>query len=461
MTTRLGFLVIILSALAAACGAAEARTRALVVGASGYPNLGEKLRLTGPKNDTREFANTLVRVGVPAADVTVLADGVRNLAEGIATGGPATKAATLGALDKLADSAAAGDLVVFYFSGHGSQQPDRDGDEQGGFDEVFLPYDVGKWGDNGIENALVDDELNARIERILEKGADFFGVIDACHSATGFRALDDSDVRQREVDPAELGVPDAAPVPRRFAFANENRSPGRGRAAFFYAAQESEVALERTPKGGEPNETYGVFTYNLLKRLNQSPDLTYRTLHQAVVDDIKRGNLMSSQTPELEGELLDEPVLRLTQAPSLRQWQTWSGKLLAGELHGVTRGTVLALYEDAADPDDKAVAHAVVDSAGATRSTITPLVYPCPAVGRRRKLHGGARCRCLQEGPLRARRRGRRRFFARPVRAGAHRPGRRPRLRCRCRRARRLRSPAKAFPLASRSGPAATTLRSD
>ena len=49
-------------------------------------------------------------------------------------------------------------------------------------------------------------------------------------------------------------------------------------------------------------------------------------------------------------------------------------------MHGVTRGTVLALYEDAADADDKAVAHAVVDSAGATKSTITPLVYPCPAV---------------------------------------------------------------------------------
>ena len=322
--------------------------------------------------------------------------------------------------------AAPGDLVVFYFSGHGSQQPDRDGDEQGGFDEVFLPYDVGKWGDNGIENALVDDELNARIERVLDKGADFFGVIDACHSATGFRALDDSDVRQREVDPAELGVPDAAPVPRRFAFANENRSPGRGRAAFFYAAQESEVALERTPKGGEPNESFGVFTYNLLKRLNQSPDLTYRTLHQAVVDDIKRGNLMSSQTPELEGELLDEPVLRLTQAASLRQWQTWSGKLLAGELHGVTRGTVVALYEDAADPDDKAVAHAVVDSCRRHQEHDHAARLSLPGRRRRRKLHDGARRRCLQEGPLRARRRGRRRFFARPVRAGADRPGRRP-----------------------------------
>ena len=351
--------------------------------------------------------------------------------------------------------------MVFYFSGHGSQQPDRDGDEQGGFDEVFLPYDVGKWGDNGIENAIVDDELNARIERVLEKGADFFGVIDACHSATGFRALDDSDVRQREVDPAELGVPDAAPVPRRFAFANENRSPGRGRAAFFYAAQEAEVALERTPKGGEPGESFGVFTYNLLKRLNQSPDLTYRTLHQAVVDDIKRGNLMSSQTPELEGELLDEPVLRLTQAASLRQWQTWSGKLLAGELHGVSRGTVMALYEDAADPDDKAVAHAVVDAAGATRSTITPHRLSLPGRGRRRKLHGGAGCRCLQEGPLRACRRARHRLFARPVRAAS--ASTRPTAMTTQLQSPRCMRPwqAKAFPRVSRSGPAAMTSRSD
>jgi len=381
MARRLGLLVIFVCALAAAVVQAQARTRALIVGASGYPNLGEKLRLTGPKNDTREFANTLARLGVAAGDITVLADGVENLAEGISFKGPATKAAILGALDELTGLTADGDLIVFYFSGHGTQQPDRDGDEEGSFDEVFLPYDVGKWGDDGIENALVDDELNARIRQILDKGADFFGVIDACHSATGFRALEDADVRRREVDPAELGVPETASAPKRFAFAAEAQPGTRGRAAFFYAAQESEVALERTPKGGEAKESFGVFTYNLLKRLNQTPDLTYRTLHQAVVDDIKRGNLMSSQTPELEGEMLDEPVLRLTQAAARRQWQTYSGKLLAGELHGLTRGTVLALYNDAADPDEKAVAHAMVDGAGATRSTIVPLVYPCPETG--------------------------------------------------------------------------------
>jgi hypothetical protein len=383
MTKGVGLLVSAVFLVAAVVGQAEARTRALIVGAAGYPNLAEKLRLTGPRNDTREFANTLARLGAAApSDITVLADGVKDLADGINYPGPANKAAILGALDRLAEDSQPGDLVVFYFSGHGSQQTDFNGDEEGGLDEVFLPYDVGKWGDNGIENALVDDELDAPIRRMLEKGIDFFGVIDACHSATGFRDVADQDSRVREVDPAELGAPAgvAAPEPKHFAFASETRAGTRGRAAFFYAAQEGEGALERKPDGGDTDESFGVFTYNLLKRINQTPALTYRTLHQAVVDDIKRGNLMATQTPEMEGELLDQPVLRLaSNVEPLRQWRTYSGTLLAGELNGVTRGSLLGIYQDAADADDKAVAYAVVDSAGATRSTISQVVHPCPA----------------------------------------------------------------------------------
>ena len=127
---------------------------------------------------------------------------------------PGDKKAILDGLARLAETSEAGDLVVFYFSGHGSQQPDLDGDEQGGADEIFLPYDVGKWSGDGVENALVDDELNVLVERILDKGADFFGIIDACHSATGFRAIDGDDTRIRGVEPAELGVPDVAQVAR-------------------------------------------------------------------------------------------------------------------------------------------------------------------------------------------------------------------------------------------------------
>ena len=76
MTQGLGVLALAFGVITALTPAALAETRALVVGVSGYPALAETLRLTGPKNDSREFANTIVRLGVPAANVTVLADGV-------------------------------------------------------------------------------------------------------------------------------------------------------------------------------------------------------------------------------------------------------------------------------------------------------------------------------------------------------------------------------------------------
>jgi hypothetical protein len=369
----LGLVAITAAALSLGVCSAEATTRALVVGVSGYPNLATSLRLVGPGNDSRAFANTLARLGVSPADITVLADGASGLAGGIANGGPATREAVLSGLDRLAEVSVAGDLVVFYFSGHGSQQPDRDGDEQGGNDEILLPYDVGRWNGSGVENALVDDELDQRITRLLDKGVDFFGVIDACNSATGFRALADDHARARGVEPAELGVPagaTAAAPARLLARGAPQTRPGRGRAAFFYAAQEVEEALEKVPKDAAEGESYGVFTYTLLARLNATPGLTYRTLHRAVVADIKRNTLMATQTPELEGELLDEPVLRLSQARADRQWPIFNGRLQGGALDGLTAGARLALYDDAAADPGAPIAHGVIETAGATRSLV-------------------------------------------------------------------------------------------
>lgn len=378
MERRFGVIALALGACVALTPVAAAETRALVVGVSGYPALAEAIRLTGPRNDSREFANTLVRLGVPAKNVTVLADGVRDLAEGIATPGDGTKAAILAGLDRLAEESRAGDLVVFYFSGHGSQQPDLDGDEQGGADEIVLPYDVGKWGKDGVENALVDDELRARIGRILDRGADFFGVIDACHSATGFRDLPGSDARSRKVDPADLGVPAFTAAETRHVLWRDTGATGkRGRAAFFYAAQESEEALEKVPPNGEEGQNFGVFTYNLVRRMNETPNLTYRNLHQAVMADIKRNTLMSTQTPEIEGDLIDEPVLQLSQAPAQRQWRIFNGKLQGGRLDGIAPGTVVALVADPAAAEDAVLAHGLVTEAGATKSVVTPTTYPC------------------------------------------------------------------------------------
>ncbi len=373
--------------LMAAATFARAETRALIVGASGYPNLPENIRLTGPKNDVRAVASTLHRLGVPARNISVLADGVSNLPDGIPAGEPGTHEAILAGLDRLAAESRPGDLVVFFFSGHGSQAPDLNGDEEGGMDEILLPYDVGSWNAQGVKGALVDDELDARITRILDKGVDFFGIVDACHSATGFRDLPGAAAKARRVLPAELGVPDdqvssrSLPAPSVARFTSGKSGQAKGRSAFFYAAQEVEEALETSRKEADGTEAnYGVFTYNLLRRLNETPGLSYRRLHQAVVSDIKRGTMMATQTPEVEGTMLDEPALRLGSAGmAARQWPIYAGKLNAGALDGLSNGAVLALYDDPGAADDKLVARGVVENAGTTRSVVAPLRSGCTA----------------------------------------------------------------------------------
>ena len=53
--------------------------------------------------------------------------------------------------------------------------------------------------------------------------------------------------------------------------------------------------------------------------------------------------------------MLDEPVLGLAGPVPARQWQVmYGGKLQGGVLEGLTTGSILALYDDAAAPDDRA-----------------------------------------------------------------------------------------------------------
>jgi len=107
----------------------------------------------------------------------------------------ATKSAILGALDRLATSSKAGDIVVFYFCGHGQQIMDNNGtpDEDDGYDEALVTYNAAGMynptGDTG-QNHLRDDELGQKLalisKQVGEKGS-LLVMIDACHSGSATR----------------------------------------------------------------------------------------------------------------------------------------------------------------------------------------------------------------------------------------------------------------------------------
>ena len=86
------------------------------------------------------------------------------------------------------------DRVVFYFSGHGSNVPDFDGDEADGVDEVLVTHDVRRVMVNGrasLDGVVQDDVLNDLLSKIPSRN--ILTIVDSCHSGTSTRSfsLDD------------------------------------------------------------------------------------------------------------------------------------------------------------------------------------------------------------------------------------------------------------------------------
>ena len=385
--------------LGVATGAGEAQASqryALLVGVTDYPSLDERLWLRGPANDVVLIEQVLLQQGFSSDAITVLSQGENSEGE-------PTRDAILGAIDELAATVAPGDFVYLHFGGHGSQQPaDGDDNELDGFDEIFLPSDVGPWdGREGVvTNAIVDDELQPRIAALREAGAFVFAVFDSCHSGTMLRAVA-ADETDRRLDPALLGIPDEAIAAaedasirtRGGASAEESildMETARGGVAdseiggyvAFYAAQTTETTPELRLPAGDPNrQTYGLFSYTIAEVLASNPGITYRQAAQQILSDYVADN-RNNPTPlfESDGESLDAVLLSGTPAEELRQWpvsedrDTW--RIPAGQLHQLNQGAVLAIMPNAtAGVDVAPLGFAEVTSAQVVHSLITPIAY--------------------------------------------------------------------------------------
>jgi len=88
----------------------------------------------------------------------------------------ATASNILRSLASAAANLAPEDLFVFYFSGHGGQQPDLDGDELDGQDETLVAYD----------REIIDDELN-KVWPQFRSGVRIVMLSDSCNSGTNYK----------------------------------------------------------------------------------------------------------------------------------------------------------------------------------------------------------------------------------------------------------------------------------
>jgi hypothetical protein len=154
---------------------AAAEDVAVVIGVGKYGN--PDANLPGIEKDVAQVEGFAQRMGYRR--VVVLRDG------------QATHAGIVAAMGSALAQAGPNDRVLIYFSGHGTQIPDVNGDEPDGLDEALVAYDFGSGrtpsGQSTFVNVVTDDEIGALLGQ--SKSQNVLLMIDACHSGTIDKAV--------------------------------------------------------------------------------------------------------------------------------------------------------------------------------------------------------------------------------------------------------------------------------
>ena len=365
------------------CNSAYSKTTALLVGVSDYDETIGLADLRGPTNDVRLMRDVLRMRGVE--DIRILADNLEGAER-------PTRMAIMRSLQELQETANKGDFFIIHMSGHGTRQPDQNGDEGDGYDEVFLPADVTRAepGTLTIPNGIVDEEIGQAVDGIRARGADVWFIMDACHSGTGLRAGSLS-TADRFIDPKILGLPDikpgnAAATSDTIIVDGDERSDLDGKLIAFYSAQSDELAREVDFSASQTNESetmngwYGLFTAKLANRLLFTGAISYRQLFQNVMADMSAANVPGAarlQTPFWEGTLIDGAVLGGSETIGVRQYALDDDELKAGSVHGLAVGTILELVADAGAGKDDALGYAQIEEVNSLSSFIRPISDAC------------------------------------------------------------------------------------
>jgi hypothetical protein len=245
--------------------------KAVCFGINNYPGTSNDLQ--GCVNDAKDWGALLQGFGF---DVSIILDA------------QATRQNIKTALSDLVTSAGAGDVVIFTYSGHGTQVRDTSGDESDAYDEAIYVYD----------GVVLDDELRAIITNVNPQ-ATLVVISDSCFSGTVTRIAPQAG-RPRYMPPRD--VPAASVVRQRFLLPEADLPE-----VLITGCTDSEYSYDAVING-RPN---GAMTAMALSVIKQNPNVTYREFHASL-----RKLLPSSdypQSPQLEGS--DANKDRLLFAP--------------------------------------------------------------------------------------------------------------------------------------------------
>jgi metacaspase-1 len=225
-----------------------ASIRAVLVGVDTYERADVPV-LRGCVNDVILVRRLLKEgFGVPNEEIRVVVNA------------RATKAAILHRLRVTMAAARPGDVVVFYFSGHGSQVRDRDGDElSDSLDEVICPYDM----DWDRRTYILDDELDAIFDTVGE-GVLIEAFFDCCFWGAGQLELV-AEPEPRALRPGVRHLPPPVDIAARSEGEEEwlayHRLTGSGSLADRHVAWGASREGSEAAEGYFEGRAHGVFTY--------------------------------------------------------------------------------------------------------------------------------------------------------------------------------------------------------
>ena len=269
-------------------------------------------------------------------------------------------------------------VVLFQYSGHGSQAPDADGDETDKLDETLVTYDSQDV--KGKNFDITDDEIFALTSELNKYTDNIVYIFDSCHSGSGTRNAEDA----RRL-PARTTIPEPVEIP---GFATRSGNPKDGSNTSIMppgddyivisAAQAEQIATQKYcfEECGSDKEpvVFGLLTYYLIDELkNARSDTSYRELMENVSRKVEADR--PSQVPLIEGDERRAVFGSLGKSEDafvpIISADSTTIRIRAGAIQGVAPGSIVSIYDRAVSKFDSAekVATGSVISVTATEAT--------------------------------------------------------------------------------------------
>lgn len=309
------------------------RKLALLVGINAYKYPDKVPTLRGCLNDVRDVENLLLseRYGFLKKDIFVLTDQQathENIRKEF--------------VEHLINQAKPGDIVFFYYSGHGSRMEDPK--EIDGWDNTIVPYDSRD--DEKKVSDITDKELNGLLRELSKKTDKITTVLDSCFSGTGFKGSN----RSRRA-PDDLRFGNSPPsLPQDAERARDVIPSGSGfytrdvRYVLLAGSRSDQVSFEYFKNG----EDHGAFTYFLLQELRRPTNrLTYRDVMERTTAAVME--VYPNQTPQIEGANADNAIFGDESIVPQRYVQVFPEsanrvRIAGGLAMGFTRGSIFDVY---------------------------------------------------------------------------------------------------------------------